>query len=88
MLAQTARSLMLAQSSDWQFIIATGEADDYAIKRFNEHVADTEGLLQGLRHGLETGEWDGVRAFSEHLGKRDKLFPDVLESVATAAHLT
>ncbi len=87
-LAQTARSLMLAQSSDWQFIIATGEADDYAIKRFNEHVADTEGLLQGLRHGLATGEWDGVRAFSEHLGKRDKLFPDVLASVATAAQLT
>ena len=87
-LAQTARSLMLAQSSDWQFIIATGEADDYAIKRFNEHVADTEGLLQGLRHGLATGEWGGVRAFSEHLGHRDKLFPDVLASVATAAGLT
>ena len=86
-LAQTARSLMLAQSSDWQFIIATGEADDYAIRRFKEHVADTEGLLQGLRHGLATGEWDGVCRFSETLSQRDKVFPDVLESVATAAGL-
>jgi 1,4-alpha-glucan branching enzyme len=86
-LAQTARSLLLTQSSDWQFIISTGEADDYAIKRFREHAEDTEGLISGLRHGLETGQWDGVRRFADELGVRDKVFPDILESVAAAANL-
>ena len=33
-LAQAARELLLAQSSDWQFIISTGAAADYAEKRF------------------------------------------------------
>jgi 1,4-alpha-glucan branching enzyme len=80
-LAQAARSLLLAQSSDWQFIISTGEADDYAIKRFKGHVSDTQGLLQGLRYGQETGDWDGVRRFAEQLLRRDNLFPDILESL-------
>ena len=34
-LAQAARELLLAQSSDWQFIISTGAVADYAVRRFN-----------------------------------------------------
>ena len=80
-LAQAARSLLLAQSSDWQFIISTGEADDYAIKRFREHVHETDMLIAALRHGGSTGEWDRARSIADALYARDNIFPDVLESL-------
>ena len=41
-LAQAARELLLAQSSDWQFIISTGAVADYAERRFTEHCDDAE----------------------------------------------
>ena len=35
---QMARELMLLESSDWQFLITTAAARDYAEKRFNGHL--------------------------------------------------
>ena len=32
------RELMLAQSSDWPFLVTTGQAADYAVERFRSHV--------------------------------------------------
>jgi 1,4-alpha-glucan branching enzyme len=86
-LAQAARSLLLAQSSDWPFIISTGEVADYGIARFKGHVEDTEALLRGLDEGLATGMWDGPSSFAETLSVRDHLFPDVLDDVAVALGL-
>lgn len=83
-LAQAARAMLLAQSSDWPFIVTTGEVADYAIRRFRGHVEEAEGLLQGIRHGLETGEWAGVRRYADELGARDDLFPTVLEAIEYA----
>jgi 1,4-alpha-glucan branching enzyme len=40
-LAQAARSLLLTQSSDWQFIISTGAVVDYAVRRFTQHCLET-----------------------------------------------
>jgi 1,4-alpha-glucan branching enzyme len=37
-LNQLARENLLLQSSDWPFLITTGQAKDYATDRFNEHV--------------------------------------------------
>lgn len=37
-LAQAARELLLLQSSDWPFLVTTGQANEYAIQRFNDHV--------------------------------------------------
>lgn len=37
-LNQAARELLLLQSSDWPFLVTTGQAKEYATKRFNEHV--------------------------------------------------
>lgn len=37
-LNQAARELLLAQSSDWPFIIHSGTAVDYAIRRFKNHI--------------------------------------------------
>jgi 1,4-alpha-glucan branching enzyme len=83
-LAQAARAMLLAQSSDWQFILSTNEVADYGVRRFRGHVEDTEGLLGGLRHGLDTGEWTGVLEFVARLADRDKIFPDVLDAVRVA----
>lgn len=38
-LNQCLRELLLAQSSDWPFIIHTGTATEYAARRFRDHVA-------------------------------------------------
>ncbi|MGE5595581.1 MAG: glycoside hydrolase family 57 protein [Hyphomicrobiales bacterium] len=34
---QLARELLLLQSSDWQFLMTTGQAHDYAVERFESH---------------------------------------------------
>ena len=54
-LAQAARELLLAQSSDWQFIISTGAAADYGERRFREHCSDTEELVDGAGGRLARG---------------------------------
>lgn len=82
-LAQAARELLLAQSSDWQFIISTGAAADYGERRFREHCADTEQLVAALADGSDEALEVGRRR-AEVLGRRDALFPDVLPAVAAA----
>jgi 1,4-alpha-glucan branching enzyme len=37
-LAQVTRELVLLESSDWPFLVTTGQAKQYATDRFNEHV--------------------------------------------------
>lgn len=37
-LNQAARELLLAQSSDWPFIVHSGTAVDYAVRRFKNHI--------------------------------------------------
>ena len=82
-LAQAARELLVAQASDWQFIISTGEVADYAIRRFNLHCDDAERLLAMLARGdLESGA-----ALTEELRQRDDLFPDILPHIEAALAL-
>jgi len=47
-LRQASRELLLAQSSDWPFIITNGTTEEYARRRFNEHVNRTHYLLDSL----------------------------------------
>lgn len=47
-LQQLARELLLLQSSDWQFLITTGSAADYAAERFNEHYDNAMRLADTL----------------------------------------
>jgi len=82
-LAQAARELLLAQSSDWQFIISTGAAADYGERRFREHVSDTEELVQALEERSPAALDRGHRRAAE-LAERDALFPDVLPALAAA----
>ncbi len=82
-LAQAARELLLAQASDWQFIISTGAVVDYAERRFNEHCNDAERLVAALTPGSGTSLEEGLRA-AEELERRDRLFPEVLPALAAA----
>jgi 1,4-alpha-glucan branching enzyme len=82
-LAQAARELLLAQSSDWQFIISTGAAADYAERRFREHCDDAEQLIAALGPGREA-DLDAAQRRAEELGRRDRVFPNVLPAVAAA----
>jgi 1,4-alpha-glucan branching enzyme len=82
-LAQAARELLLAQSSDWQFIISTGAAADYGERRFREHCSEAEELVAVLEDGSPEGLARGRRRAAELL-ERDALFPDVLPAVAAA----
>ncbi|MGH7498282.1 MAG: 1,4-alpha-glucan branching protein domain-containing protein, partial [Gemmatimonadales bacterium] len=82
-LEQATRELLLAQSSDWQFIISTGAAADYAERRFREHCADAEGLVAALVDGSDDALGPAQRR-AEVLARRDHLFPDVIPAVAAA----
>jgi 1,4-alpha-glucan branching enzyme len=80
-LAQAARELLLAQASDWQFIISTGEVADYAVRRFTLHCEDAERLLASLgEHGDREAGW----ALAKELQLRDNVFPDILPQVEAA----
>ncbi len=79
-LAQAARAMLLAMSSDWQFIISTGAVTDYAIKRFTEHCADAEAFLDALEQGTAGGP--AAQALAAEQWRRDHVFPDVLDTVA------
>jgi 1,4-alpha-glucan branching enzyme len=76
--------MLLAQASDWQFIISTGAAADYAERRFRQHCEDAEGLLAGLAPGAEE-HLAQAQATAEKLHRRDDLFPDILSAVAVSS---
>ena len=45
---QLARELLLLQASDWQFLMTTGQARDYAIERFNSHAERFDALAGAI----------------------------------------
>jgi 1,4-alpha-glucan branching enzyme len=70
-LNQAARELMLAQSSDWTFIMSTGTTVPYATRRFNEHIV----RFNRLADELGRGQIDEVNLAA--VEARDNIFPDV-----------
>ena len=70
-LDQAARELPLLQSSDWPFLVTTGQAREYAIQRFRQHVERFNSLLDSLdREEPDT-------PLADELWERDKVFPDI-----------
>ena len=52
-LNQAARELLLLQSSDWPFLVTTLQAKEYAVERFEEHLARFDQLrVSGGRGGF------------------------------------
>lgn len=83
-LAQAARSMLLLQSSDWQFIISTGEVEDYAIRRFNGHAEDCRNLLNALEQVLGGGDMAAAIRLTKELQARDDVFREIISSVREA----
>ena len=83
--AQATRELLIAQASDWEFLITTGQADEYARERFRTHLLRFERCAEIARSG------DGEGDLAE-LERLDNPFPEVdwspyrarTEAVATA----
>lgn len=48
---QLARELLLLESSDWPFLVTTGQAKDYAVERFNDHQARFDKLYKMIKSG-------------------------------------
>ncbi len=70
-LRQAGRELMLAQSSDWPFIITNGTTEEYARRRFQDHLNRFHYLLDDL----DNQEVD-VRSL-EALEYMDAVFPEL-----------
>lgn len=70
-LKQAARELLLAQSSDWPFILRTGTSPDYARKRVKDHLFRFIALQEQLTSTGVDEHWLG------EIQERDNLFPEV-----------
>ncbi len=75
---QLCRELLLLESSDWQFLITTKHARDYADKRFHEHLEDFRSLLEGWRQFEATGSIS-ERTMDKLVAQErmNSIFPDV-----------
>ena len=84
-LVQATRELLLLQASDWQFLITTGTARDYAERRVAEHYAEFKRLGEMART-LAAGEPLSVEAATtlRRLEREDFCFPDLDPAWATA----
>jgi 1,4-alpha-glucan branching enzyme len=70
-LNQAAREVLLAQSSDWAFIMKTGTTVPYAVKRTREHILRFRRLYRDImRHGID-------REWLSDVENRDNVFPEL-----------
>jgi 1,4-alpha-glucan branching enzyme len=70
-LNQAARALLLAQSSDWPFIMKTGTAVEYAYGRIRDHLARFHWLADSVEAGsVDEGKLEALEAM-------DNIFPDI-----------
>ena len=69
---QLARELLLLQSSDWQFLMTTGQAHDYAVERFQSHLQ----RFDELASAIETNS-AGLAALTATYAALDNPFPDI-----------
>ena len=70
-LNQAARELLLAQSSDWLFIITNNTMVDYAHRRIKDHI----GRFTRLYNELNSGRID--RKFLSEIEEKDCVFPNI-----------
>lgn len=70
-LNQCARELLLAQSSDWNFIITNGTMVDYAKRRIKDHVGRFTKLYNQLKMNTIDEE------FLKDISEKDAIFPDI-----------
>lgn len=70
-LKQTARELLLAQSSDWAFIMYTGTMVEYSIRRTKQHIHNFLSLYEQIKYNhIDEG-------MLSHLEYKNNIFPDL-----------
>ena len=62
---------MLAQASDWAFIMKTGTTVPYATKRTVDHVSRFTRIYEGMLGGTLDEAW------LTEVNRRDNLFPEI-----------
>lgn len=70
-LNQAARELLLAESSDWAFIITTGTMVQYAIKRFRDHIHRFSRLYEMIKQRDIDERW------LAEVESRDSIFQEI-----------
>jgi 1,4-alpha-glucan branching enzyme len=75
---QAAREMLLAESSDWQFLISTFSARDYAEVRFNDHISRFDRLAE-IATRVHTGSAMTIdeKAFLKECQQKDAPFQDL-----------
>jgi 1,4-alpha-glucan branching enzyme len=74
-LRQAGRSLLLAQASDWAFVMRTGTAVEYAYRRTRDHLARFEHLARALKE--QPVDTTDLAALEE----MDRIFPELNPAV-------
>lgn len=82
LLKQIARELLLAESSDWPFLVTTGQAKEYATLRFNEHLLRFNQLADLAESGNSLDA--AGREMLASLTERDNPFPNIDHRVFAA----
>ncbi len=74
---QAARELLLLESSDWPFLVTTGQAKEYAIERFNDHHERFKVLIGMIKSDkIEESKLAEIEAI-------DNCFPEISKSMFT-----
>ncbi|HKN19279.1 MAG TPA: DUF1957 domain-containing protein, partial [Dissulfurispiraceae bacterium] len=68
-MTQAEKELLLAQSSDWPFLIEKGRASEYAERRVRSHIYNFNRLLS-MAEGV-----DSDVIFLRELEERNNIFP-------------
>ncbi len=78
-LNQAARELLLAQSSDWAFMMKAGSHAEYAVRRTKEHIVRFTRLYESIKTNVLDESW------LNDIEWRDNLFPGIDYRVYAAA---
>ncbi len=70
-LNQAARELLLLESSDWPFLVTTGQARQYAVQRFSQHLERFLALAGSVERGAPDGD------LAAQLWEKDRVFPEI-----------
>lgn len=70
-LRQAGRELLLAQASDWPFILRTGTSPEYARKRVTEHLLRFSKIYEQVTGGRIDADW------LSQVESQDNIFPEL-----------
>ncbi|BBB31822.1 1,4-alpha-glucan branching enzyme [Thermotomaculum hydrothermale] len=77
-LKEAAKSLIIAEASDWQFLIHTQSGVDYVEERFNKHIGEVEKLISIAKNYLHQNTLsDEEKAFIEKVSRENIVFNNI-----------